>query len=162
MQQGWLASTPPADAFSEGVLLKIDTAIICLRDIIQIHLETHSSDSVHSKRSQYRSAVYTLNEQDADKVRHLISTLNFVRDKKIITQVLPLKCFKAQPKTAYIDYFYKRPEKPFCQAYISPKLKKLVEKHGELVKHSKLTKLNMYVTNNKGVRKQDVDCREDQ
>jgi peptide-methionine (S)-S-oxide reductase len=138
VRQGWIASVPPADSFSEGILLDIDTQIINLRDIIQIHIETHSSDNKHSKRDQYRSAVYTQNEQDRIQVLDTLQSLGQIAKRRIITQVLLLKKFKMQPEEGYIDYYYKRPEKPFCQAYITPKLQRLLERHGKHIKNSKL------------------------
>jgi peptide-methionine (S)-S-oxide reductase len=138
VRQGWLASKPPADSFSEGILLDIDTQIISLREILQIHIETHSSDNNHSKRDQYRSAVYTQNEQDRIRVLDIMESLARMPKRKIITQVLPLNQFKMQPREGYIDYYYKRPDKPFCQAYINPKLKRLLERHGKHIKASKL------------------------
>jgi len=131
VRQGWFASEPPADSFSEGVLLEIDTDTICLKDIIDIHIKTHSSDANHSKRDKYRSAVYVQNECIKDRVFALISLLNTGRDKKIITQVLSLKAFKPQSEESYIDYYFKKPDKPFCKTYIKPKLKKLLKTHGQ-------------------------------
>ncbi len=138
VQQGWLSSEPPSDSFSEGVLLEIDTNIISLKDIISIHIDTHSSDNKHSKRDKYRSAIYVQNEQDRRTVFEIISLINAGRDKEIITQTLILNEFKLQTTENYLDYYYKRPDKPFCKAYINPKLKKLLKLHGKHITKAKI------------------------
>ena len=138
VQQGWLASNPPADSFSEGILLEFDENIISLKDIISIHIETHSSDSNHSKRNKYRSAIYVQNKKDRCRVLEIISLINACIDKAKITQVLELNSFKLQTEAHYVDYYYKKPEKPFCKTYINPKLKKLLKLHGKHIAKDKL------------------------
>ena len=124
--QGWLASAAPADTLSEGILLDIDTNVISLEDIIDIHLETHSSQSKHSMRDKYRSAIYYTNEKDKD----LVSSILLVSNKpNLVTEVLPLIDFKEQDNEHYKDYFYKQPDKPFCTSHIQPKLKSLLKTH---------------------------------
>lgn len=138
VQQGWLASYPPDDAYSEGVLVKIDTAIIRLKDVINIHIETHSADANHSKRDKYRSAIYVQNEDDNSSALDIISQINATRYKPVITRVMALNIFKLQTEESYLDYYYKEPEKPFCQAYINPKLNKLLALHSKLIAKDKL------------------------
>ena len=138
VQQGWLASNPPADSFSEGVLLEIDENIISLKDIINIHIDTHSSNSNHSKRDKYRSAIYVQNKKDRCRVLEIISLINVGLEKAKITQVLQLIEFRPQTEAHYVDYYYKEPEKPFCKAYINPKLQKLLKLHGKHIAKGKL------------------------
>jgi peptide-methionine (S)-S-oxide reductase len=138
VQSGWLSSNPPADCFSEGIRLEVDENVISLKDIISIHVETHSSDSNHSKRHKYRSAIYVLNKKDKCRVLEIISQISEVIGKTTITQVLDLKEFKPQTEAHYVDYYYKQPEKPFCKTYINPKLKKLLKLHGKHITEDKL------------------------
>ena len=138
MQQGWLASNPPADSFSEGILLEIDENIISLKDIICIHIDTHSSDSNHSIRNKYRSAIYVQNKTDRCRTLEIISFIYARIEKVKITQVLELNAFKLQTEAHYLDYYYKGHEKPFCKTYINPKLKKLLKLHGKHIAKDKL------------------------
>lgn len=136
VRQGWLASESPAANLSEGVLLEIDLNIISLKDIIEIHLDTHSSQSNHSMRDKYRSAIYYKNESDKDSILNIILALN---NNKIVTQVIPMVRFKEQTNENYKDYFYKQPDKPFCTNYIQPKLKQLLKTHSKLIAKNKLS-----------------------
>src|SRR3954451_12716902 len=64
VEQGWIASQPPYDAFSEAVVVTYDPLVITLTDLITIHLHTHASTSNHSMRQKYRSAVYWFDAEE--------------------------------------------------------------------------------------------------
>ncbi len=131
VQQGYLRSLPPYDSWSEGVLIEFEK-IEDLEKIIKVHLYTHASTSAHSRRAEYRSAIYCFDEVMKVTIEDLISTLscfdklsiNFLvgkRNKKYITQILHFVSFK--PSRESIQNYYKtRPDAPFCQRYIEPKL----------------------------------------
>ena len=124
MEQGYIASTGKYTAFSEGVIVTYDPEIIPLETLVEIHLFTHKSTSSHSFREKYRSAVYFMNLEDAEKSEEAIAKLQQDFLEKIITQILPYKDFKAS-RDSLQDYYLKNPEKPFCQKYIHPKLELL-------------------------------------
>ncbi|RDX36878.1 peptide methionine sulfoxide reductase, partial [Kangiella sp. HD9-110m-PIT-SAG07] len=50
VEQGWIASDGDADSFSEAVIVTFDPQQIPLKDLVQIHLLTHSSSSDHKFR----------------------------------------------------------------------------------------------------------------
>jgi len=129
VQQGWLKSKPPADTFSEGVLVDFDADILSLEDLITVHLETHASQSNHSMREKYRSAIYVKQSEHDGVIQKLLK-----QQDNIVTAVLPLCGFKLQDNKKYVNYYFNDPDKPFCQAYISPKLKQLYKKHQKLIK----------------------------
>ncbi len=124
--QGFLSSTGEAISFSEGVLVEFDPSTLPLKDLIRIHLHTHSSNSDHPLRNKYRSAVYTFSEAQATKAEELLGELKAAMKGKVITMVVPLRKFRASPP-AYQDYYAKDPQRPFCQKYIQPKLQELSE-----------------------------------
>ena len=132
VEQGWIASKPPQDWFSEAVLVHYDPAIITLKDLIEIHLHTHSSTSNHSMRNKYRSAVYVLNDDDKTEVQQAIQGLQPQFEQPIITQILPFSDFKAS-LLEHVNYYYSNPDKPFCTLYINPKLKLLRTKFKKLM-----------------------------
>src|SRR3954452_6850355 len=117
VEQGWIASQPPYDAFSEAVVVTYDTAIITLADLIAIHLHTHASTSNHSMRHKYRSAVYWFNAAEELLIKKIIVGLQSHFSNPIITQVLPFSNFKLS-LPHYRNYYYANPEKPFCTLYI--------------------------------------------
>jgi peptide-methionine (S)-S-oxide reductase len=93
VEQGWITSQPPYDAFSEAVIVTYDPAIITLADLIAVHLYTHASTSNHSMRRKYRSAVYWFNEEEETIVREIITSLQSQFNEPIITQVIPFSAF---------------------------------------------------------------------
>ena len=135
--QGFVASTGDNATFSEAVIVHYDETIISLKTLIGIHLHTHKSTSDHTMRSKYRSAVYTFTDTDATKAFDILTILQEDFDKKLITNIYPFKAFKLSDKMFH-NYYYSNKEKPFCIAYISPKLKVLLEKFSEQVNMKKV------------------------
>ncbi|AOT08281.1 peptide-methionine (S)-S-oxide reductase [Pseudoalteromonas luteoviolacea] len=139
VEQGWLNSFDDYSSFSEGILLEYDPDTITLRDLIEIHLLTHSSTSNHSRRDKYRSAVYCQNIEQQKEVMNVISTLQGDFEQPIITLTLLINEFNLSPEH-YQDYFYTAPERPFCQNIIVPKLVKLMKKFKNKVNSEKVNK----------------------
>jgi len=127
VQQGWINSTPPHDAFSEAVIVDYEEEATSLRDLIHIHLLTHAATSNHSMRAKYRSAIYYFTEKDKLEIELILQALQTEFDQPLITLVLRFKDFKPS-LPEHINYYYSNPDKPFCQLYIDPKLQMLREK----------------------------------
>jgi len=140
VDQGWIASTGDATAFSEAVIVYFDECIISLQTLTKIHLYTHSCTSAHTMRSKYRSAVYTVNASQSLLVRKAIDQIQPEFDSPIITTTLPLLEFKLNTEN-YQNYYFKSPDKPFCENIVNPKLKSLMEEFSEHVDLKKLAHL---------------------
>ena len=125
VEQGWISSNAPNDAFSEAVLIGMNEKEISLYDVIEIHLYTHSATSNHAMRKKYRSAIYTMTQRDKKRVEQVLKKLAKNYSAPLITQALLFKEFK-RSEEVYLAYYYKSPDKPFCQTYIQPKLEKLM------------------------------------
>ena len=137
VEQGWITSEAPNDTFSEAILIRFDEQIISLQDIIDIHLNTHSSTSNHTLRERYRSAIYVMTQKDNNRVKAALKKLQEGFIAPLITQPLPFIDFK-KSEEIYVDYFYKNPDKPFCQTYIQPKLNMLLQRYSNSVEPQKL------------------------
>lgn len=140
VKQGWIASVGDNATFSEGVLLEYDAAVIPFATLIAIHLYTHSSTSQHSMRGKYRSAIYTFDDRDALLARDAIALLQSEFNAPIITQVLPYKEFTPS-REALLDYYFNDPQKPFCENYINPKLKLIMDRFSKHADPDKLQHL---------------------
>lgn len=138
VEQGFMASEGIASSFSEAVLVKYDAKDIGLEDLIQIHLHTHHSTSSHTMRKKYRSAIYTFSETDTERSKNALWCFKADFEKAIITEVLPFVTFKSSDPRFH-DYYFKEPQKPFCKAYITPKLKILMERFSNMVDQTKFT-----------------------
>jgi peptide-methionine (S)-S-oxide reductase len=126
VDQGWIASLPPGETFSEAVIVEFDPAVVSLKTLIRIHLHTHSSTSLHAMRQKYRSAVYYFDDNQRNAAEKYIKALGAEFKDQIITEVLPFISFKGNEDT-YLNYYEKNPDKPFCKLYIDPKLKRVNE-----------------------------------
>ncbi len=126
VEQGWIASIIENSTFSEAVIVSFNERLIDLNTLIEVHLYTHSSTTVHSMREKYRSAVYTFSDSQSILANFIL--FNFQKDfnNELVTEVQPFKEFKPSP-IEFQDYYAKNPKKPFCERYIEPKLK-LIEK----------------------------------
>lgn len=140
VKQGWIASTGDNRSFSEGVLVEYDDDIISFTTLIAIHLYTHSSTSQHAMRDKYRSAVYTFNVQDIQLAREAIQALQPEFNEPVITQVLPYYEF-TQSREELLDYYFSNPQKTFCELYITPKLRLIMERFSKAADTNKLAHL---------------------
>ncbi|MFP9100473.1 peptide-methionine (S)-S-oxide reductase [Flavobacterium sp. RHBU_24] len=141
VQQGWIASIEGNSSFSEGVIIEYDDDIISFATLIAIHLYTHSSTSQHAMRDKYRSAIYTFDDRDALLARDAIKVLQSEFNGLIITQVLPYGRFN-RSREELLDYYFSNPQKPFCELYINPKLKLILDRFSKDADLDKLKHLN--------------------
>lgn len=132
VEQGYIASEEPYNAYSEGVLLHYDPEQITLGDLLRVHLSTHSSRSEHQLRHKYRSAVYFLQPDEKTVIQK-----ELVRLKPHITKALLLKDFRPSPER-YHSYFRRYADKPFTDCHIRPKLLLLSRNFPHLMTRSAL------------------------
>lgn len=127
VQQGFIKSLNPHDTFSEAVIVAFDPQTIPLDVLVDVHLRTHASTSQHKMRGKYRSAVYAFSDAQADSVRRQIKALQSDLEEPIVTMTLPYDDFKPSLER-FQNYYRTNTEKPFCKAYIDPKLSKIRQK----------------------------------
>ncbi|NER15416.1 peptide methionine sulfoxide reductase [Leptobacterium flavescens] len=137
VDQGWISSQAPDNTFSEAVIVHFRPSEIALEDLIAIHLHTHKSTADHSMRRKYRSAVYYFEEVQRNEVENILPQLQKDFDAPLVTQILVFSEFKASLEE-HRNYYYKNPEKPFCETYINPKLSLLLNKFSNRVDKEKI------------------------
>jgi peptide-methionine (S)-S-oxide reductase len=91
VEQGFIRADAPDDKFSEA----FHPDKISLGSLIEIHLRTHSSTSNHSMRRKYRSAVYVMDEVQAEDARRVLLEIGQEFDAPLVTRILPFRTFKA-------------------------------------------------------------------
>ncbi|GGY36830.1 peptide-methionine (S)-S-oxide reductase [Parvularcula lutaonensis] len=121
VEQGFIASLPPHDFASEAVRLRFDEAVLPLVVLLEIHLRTHASQSDHSMRRKYRSAVYATDDAMAKRCAGLLAELQAGFERPLVTKVLPLVRFELNEER-FLNYRAKHPDAPFCSTHIDPKL----------------------------------------
>ena len=140
VEQGFVASTGKNKTFSEAVIVHFDAALITLQVLIEIHLHTHKSASNHTMRTKYRSAVYVFSEQQKQDALQILDICQVQFANKLITEVLVFDAFKAS-RVQIQNYYFSNPEKPFCETFINPKLKMLLNQFSNYTNQNKLKHL---------------------
>lgn len=121
VQQGYVASDPPDDMLSEAVIVEFDSDIIPLSTLVEIHLRTHSSTSNHVLRGKYRSAVYVFDRDQCTSVESILGKLQSEFHEPLVTRALFFRQFSPSDER-FQNYYATDSTRPFCKAYIDPKL----------------------------------------
>ena len=132
VEQGFLASTPPDDAWAEGVIVSFDPSVISLSVLSEVHLRTHSASNMRASREGYRSAIYFIEEEQREEALDAVSDFVDRTGERVRTKVLTLVDFK-HSEERYRNYYLTDPERPFCRRYIDPKLDYIRENFSSLV-----------------------------
>jgi peptide-methionine (S)-S-oxide reductase len=121
VDQGFLQSMAPDDAWAEGVIVRFDPDIIPLEILLEVHLRTHTANSGYSPNGGYRSAVYVRDTEQHRRTATAISGLMDAVKTAERTKALTLIGFKSSEQR-YRNYCRTDPARPFCRRYIDPKL----------------------------------------
>ncbi len=89
--------------------------------------------SNHTMRQKYRSAVYAMDEAQAEAAKRVLAEVGLSSDTPLITRVLPFRTFKASEER-FQRYAEKNAGGPFCTTYIDPKLALLRKQFSSLLK----------------------------
>ena len=132
VEQGFIAPNENTADFSEAVIVHYNAAVIALKDLVAIHLDTHRSTENHSMRNKYRSGIYFFKQADELVLKAIITELQKDFEKPLITAILQFGAFKSSEERFH-NYYFNDTEKPFCRTHISPKIKILKEKYAKHV-----------------------------
>lgn len=121
VEQGFIRSEPPSDAWAEGVIVRFDPSVISLATLSEVHLRTHSANGRYSPGGRYRSAIYVFAVGQRAEALRTVDQFAAESGEVARTKVLPFCGFK--PSDArYQNYYRTDPNRPFCIRYIDPKL----------------------------------------
>ena len=114
---------------AEVVQITFDPSKITFRDILEIFFAIHDPTTRDRQGAdvgtQYRSAIFTHSEEQAEVARNLVAELQAqgLWDDPVVTQIEPLDRF--YPAEPYHDEYYRRnPNQGYCRVVIGPKLAK--------------------------------------
>lgn len=121
---------------AEAVRVEYDPAIITYDDLLDVFFSIHDPTTLnrqgHDVGSQYRSAIFPL---DDDQERRAREALQRVSDQRIYDAPLVTALEQATefyPAEQYHDdYFARNPNQPYCAAVIAPKVAKFRKQHLE-------------------------------
>ena len=124
---------------AESLQIEFDPKIISFDKILEVFWHTHDPTTLNRQGNdvgtQYRSAIFYHNEKqktDALKSKENLEKEGYYKDP-IVTEITPFTNFY-KAENYHIDYYDRNKEYPYCKFVIDPKIKKLMEKYGSVVK----------------------------
>jgi len=126
---------------AEAIRIEFDPAQISFSDLLTVFFATHDPTTLNRQGndvgSQYRSAVFYVNDAQRDATLAFIAKLNASdpSGKPVVTEVIPLSPDKFYSAEDYHrNYFKNNPNQPYCQLIIEPKVEKLQKQFANLLK----------------------------
>jgi len=113
---------------AEVVKVTFDPAVISYEDLLRVFFTIHDPTTLNRQGAdigtQYRSAIYTVDDAQKAAAEKIIKEFSAVWPGKIVTEVTPApKFYQAEPE--HDNYFARNPYAGYCQAIIAPKVAKL-------------------------------------
>lgn len=124
---------------AEVVQVTFDDAVVSLETILEVFFSIHDPTTLNRQGadvgSQYRSAIYYQNEEQASVVRNVLAQLqkDKVFDDPIVTEVEPLRVF-FPAEDYHQDYYNNNPNQPYCSFVVKPKVEKVKRSFQHLLK----------------------------
>ena len=124
---------------AEAVEILYNQTIISYKTLLEVFFSTHNPTTLNKQGNdigtQYRSAIYCVNEDELKSAKIYVNELN---DKKLFSELIVTELkmltrfYKAEIE--HKDYYDINTNQPYCTAIISPKIKKLMEQNKEILK----------------------------
>ncbi len=117
---------------AESVKIEFDPKVITYDQLLEIFWAIHDPTTLNQQGgdvgTQYRSVIFYINEEQKRAAKSS-------KKDSYVTQILPFSNFYTAEE--YHQNFYeKQPDYPYCTLIIKPKVIKLLEKFGGLVKEN--------------------------
>jgi len=128
---------------AEAIRVTFDPDQLSLDDLFDIFFATHDPTQLNRQGNdvgtQYRSAIFPIDEVQADKARQAIERANADNGGRVVTTIEPLGTW--WPAEDYHqDYWASEGQRnPYCLAVIPPKLQKLRKSFQERAKSASAT-----------------------
>lgn len=115
---------------AEVVQITFDPGLISYTDLLRLHLSSHDPTTLNrqgaDQGTQYRSVIFTHDDNQAREARQVITDMQRLFTAPIVTEVQPFTVFyKAEPY--HQDYYARNPDAGYCRMVIVPKLNKFRE-----------------------------------
>ncbi len=126
---------------AEALKIIFDHKIISFEQLLNIFFHTHNPTTLNKQGNdvgtQYRSAIFCLNDEQVKIARDFIERLNISKayEASIVTEVLQIKesdFFRAEDY--HQGYYDTHRDLPYCELVIAPKIEKLNKEFSELVR----------------------------
>ena len=128
---------------AECIQIEFDPAEVKYTDLLTVFFGSHDPTTVNRQGAdigtQYRSVIFWTTPAQRVEAKVFIDRINASNKegKPIVTEVLPLDTFYVA-ENYHKDYYERNKDAGYCQLVINPKLEKVVQKFGELLKNNKV------------------------
>ena len=117
---------------AEVIEVSFNPEVISLTELLDIFFHLHNPTTLNKQGAdagtQYRSAVYYLDDAQLPIIRQALEAAQADFPDKIVTEVTKLNIFYPA-ENYHQNYFKNHPEQGYCQLVINPKISKLKQKY---------------------------------
>lgn len=131
-----------ATGHAEAVRIAFDPEQTSYREILEVFFAIHDPTTLNRQGNdvgtQYRSAVFYLDEQQRATAEELIRELSTenIWDSPIVTELEPAGTFY-KAEDYHQNYFRSNPRQPYCAYVVSPKVQKFRQKFASKMRSSR-------------------------
>jgi len=125
---------------AEAVQVEYDPDVLGYEDLLAVFFTIHDPTTLNRQGpdvgTQYRSAIFYHDEAQRDAAERFIADLEAegaYDGADIVTEVEPLESFY-EAEDYHQDYYEKNPNDRYCSVYAEPKVKKVRESFGDMVR----------------------------
>jgi len=128
---------------AEGIKIIYDPKEISFQELLEIFFTTHDPTTLNQqgndRGTQYRSAIFYVNEQQKETAKNLIHLLEEqqVFENTIVTELKPFEVFY-NAEQEHQEYYDNHKTQPYCEIIINPKLQKLKQYFSNKLKQEKI------------------------
>lgn len=123
---------------AEAIRIVFDDSVISFKELLYIFFYTHDPTTLNRQGydigSQYRSAIFYMDEEQLKTAEDVVEELTSIRifDRPIVTEISPASEFYMAEKD-HQNFYNLNKEYRYCQLVINPKLQLLHEKFKQLL-----------------------------
>ncbi|MNS82983.1 Peptide methionine sulfoxide reductase MsrA [compost metagenome] len=125
---------------AEVVQVTFDPAVLSYEDLLRVFFTVHDPTTLNRQGAdvgtQYRSAIYTHSEAQAEAARRVIAEITEARlyPNPIVTEVTPMDGPFYPAEAYHQEYFVNNPNQPYCAAVVAPKVAKFRKQYMDRLK----------------------------
>lgn len=129
-----------ATGHAEVVYIEYDPVQVSYKTLLTVFFGSHDPTTRNRQGNdvgtQYRSVIFYTTDLQKKDAEDFIKEINDSNEMgaKVVTDLEPLDKFY-EAENYHHDYFERNPENPYCEVIINPKLQKVQEKFGDLLKN---------------------------
>ena len=122
---------------AEIVKIDYNSSIISFKDLLSVFFSTHVPTTLNRQGNdigtQYRSSVFTNDDNEVKILKNYIEELDKTFEKKIVTKIEDLSEFYLA-EDYHHNYYDLNKNVPYCSVVIGPKIKKLLNSKNSFLK----------------------------